>query len=97
MNSQENLQNLQKSLAFLSSQLDDKQYSMMDFYTDCLSYLKEAQYNNKIPKEINLDKEVMIEYSKEDKTIYVNFSERLENFLTADGNFILNLLQNPVL
>lgn len=92
MYSDENLSKIQTSLGFLSDQLLKKGYTIIDFRNDCIAYLKELQYNNRIPKNINIEKEIYFEDNKEKRTVYVNFSDRLESFLTKDGELILDVL-----
>ena len=93
------LENIQKSLLFIAKDLENKMgdpKTLRFFKTQIISYLKELQYNNKVPKEINLDKAVFIDYDRTGRIAFVNFSKELEDFLTDNGNFIASDFEDGI-
>lgn len=89
------LRGIQLTLAYLANSVKEEEYSTNAFYSECVNYLKECQRNHLIPKDINIDKEVYYEYAREDKILYVNFSEKLENYLTDKGQYIAEEFITP--
>ena len=86
---EKNLRGLQETLKYIFQDESDKARNASSILENCIAYLKEAQLNHRIPKEINIDKEVFYEMSDDSKKMFVSFSERLENFLTNNGDFIV--------
>lgn len=94
------LEKIQKSLLFISKGLENKidnPETLNFFRCQIIAYLKELQYNKIVPKEINLDQAVFIDYDRRNKIAFVNFSKELEDFLTDNGNFMASDFEEEVL
>ena len=94
------LEKIQKSLLFISKGLENKidnPETLNFFRCQIIAYLKELQYNKIVPKEINLDQAVFIDYDRRDRIAFVNFSADLENFLTDHGNFIASDFEEEII
>lgn len=89
-----NIRGIQETLSFLAKNLltsngkPNRRYTLKEFYEDCLAYFKELQYNNRLPKDIDLRNEFSFDIDREQQTVQINFSARFEDFLTNDGNYI---------
>lgn len=84
------IKKIQKSLMYLSNQLEDSKYDYRNLESDIRGYLTELQYNNKIPKNINLKEAITVEFLNDNNhDLHVFFSKELEDYLTDSGKHII--------
>lgn len=94
------LEQIQKSLLFISKSLEgniDTVETLRHFRNQIIAYLKELQYNKIVPKEINLDTAIFLDYDRKTKIAFVNFSPELEDFITDYGNCIASDFEDEIL
>ena len=84
---------IQKCLVALSDNLSDPNYTLELFRNDLVGYLKEAQYNNRIPKNINIEESISFRMDNTNGVVFVNFSPELEDYITDNGNYVVDELK----
>lgn len=88
------LEGIQKSLSFIQLNLERPDYTPDDFFNDLVGYLKEIQFCGKLPKEIDIEDSIDLSFNKETTVLSVIFSKELEDYITLNGNFIIDDLKS---